>query len=397
MNLKKQKIFLSLHEALRGFRVAGTIWVVLLLARGFSLADVGLVEAVFHTVSFLCEVPSGMLADLLGRRRTLIAAGLTTALAGAVMAVSTSLPGICLAMGLEALGFNLGSGTLEAITYDSLVQAGDPADYAKWDGRQYACYAAAQALAGLGSFITVKIGFSGAYAAACCVGLATAFAASRLAEPIVTQTQAGRERAALRGLPRRLWAHVRANLGFLLHRPRLAVKMVCVSFVAACCYLMQMFFQQHVVGAGLPAALVGLPLFALMLLDMAGALLGPRMPKRLSALFLVLGLPIAGCIALAGAASLPLSIAAACLAMLLGTAFAVRAASLLQPFYPSDSRATLTSVESMVYSFCMILLSPAAGGMAEVWGTGVCLACVGAVLALMVAVLLLYLRKEHAI
>ena len=396
MNLKKQKLFLSLHEALRGFRVAGAIWVVLLLARGFSLADVGLAEAVFHTVSFLCEVSSGMLADLLGRRRTLIAAGLTSALAGAVMAMSTSLPGVCLAMGLEALGFNLGSGTLEALTYDSLVQAGDPADYAKWDSRQYACYAAAQALAGLGSFVTVKIGFSGAYAAACGIGLATAFAASRLVEPVVTQAQAGREQISLWELPRRLGSHIRANVGFLLHRPRLAVKMICVSFVAACGYLMQMFFQQHVVGAGLPAALVGLPLFALMVLDMAGALLGPKMPKRLGSLFLALGLPIAGCIALAGAPSLPLSIAAACLAMLLGTAFSVRAASLLQPLYPSDSRATLTSVESMVYSFCMILLSPAAGFVAERWGTGACLACVGALLALMVAALLRYVRKEHA-
>lgn len=395
MNLKKQKFFLSLHEALRGFRVAGAIWVVLLFSRGFSLADVGVAEAVFHAVSFLCEVPSGMLADLLGRRRTLIAAGLITALSGGVMALSGSLSGVCLAMGLEALGFNLGSGTLEAITYDSLVQAGDPGDYPQWDSRQYACYACAQALASLGSFITVKVGFAGAYLAAGAIGLALAFVSFRLVEPVATQAQAARAKFPLRALPRRLWAHTRENLGFLARRPRLAAKMLCISFVSACGYLMQMFFQQHVVNSGLPAAWVGVPLFALMLLDMAGALLAPRLPGRLRTLLAWFGLPLAGCIALAGLPALPFSIASACAAMLLGTAFLVRASSLLQPYYPSDSRATLTSVESMVYSFCMVLLSPLAGLVANRTGIGPCLVGVGAGLAAAVAILLFYLRKER--
>ena len=39
--------------------------------RGFSLAEIGLAEGFFHLVSILGELPSGLAADLLGRKRVL--------------------------------------------------------------------------------------------------------------------------------------------------------------------------------------------------------------------------------------------------------------------------------------------------------------------------------------
>ena len=394
MNLKKQSFFLCVYEALRGFRIAGAIWVVLLLGRGFSLAEVGAAEGVFHTVSFLCEVPSGMLADLMGRRRTLVCSGLVNAFAGIIMALSTDWPGICLAMGLEAFGFNLASGTLEAISYDSLVQAGDPADFVKWDSRQYTVYSVFQALASLASFITVRIGFRGAYLAAAAIGVCASLAAGQLTEPVATQAQARRTRIPLRQWPRKLWDHTLLNFHFLLEHRRLAAKMLCISLVAAAGYLMQMFWQQHLVEEGLPAAWVGTPLFLLMLMDVAGAMLARKLPGRLRTIFLWLGLPVAACTALAGLPGLLPSLLFAGCSSLLDSAFLVRASSLMQPFYPSDSRATLTSVDSMMYSMCMVPLSPLAGLAADRLGTGLCLGLVGLGLALAILCAVLLQRKQ---
>ena len=56
-------------------RITDAVWVALLAARGFSLWEIGLAESVFHIVSLLCEVPSGMAADLLGRKKTLVSGG----------------------------------------------------------------------------------------------------------------------------------------------------------------------------------------------------------------------------------------------------------------------------------------------------------------------------------
>ena len=71
--LPRQKRTLLLLEWCAGFRPAGSIWVLLLALRGFSLVEIGAAEGVFHAVSLCGELPSGLLADLLGRRRTLAA------------------------------------------------------------------------------------------------------------------------------------------------------------------------------------------------------------------------------------------------------------------------------------------------------------------------------------
>lgn len=69
LNLKKQLVCIYTADFFSGLRITDAVWVALLAARGFSLWEIGLAESVFHVVSLLCEVPSGMAADLLGRKR----------------------------------------------------------------------------------------------------------------------------------------------------------------------------------------------------------------------------------------------------------------------------------------------------------------------------------------
>ena len=64
-SLFRQKAALLILEWSEGFRPAGSLWVLLLALRGFSLVEIGFAEAVFHAVSFCCELPSGLLDDSL--------------------------------------------------------------------------------------------------------------------------------------------------------------------------------------------------------------------------------------------------------------------------------------------------------------------------------------------
>ena len=72
MNLKKQLACIYTNNFFSGLRITDAVWVALLAARGFSLWEIGIAESVFHMVSLTFEVPSGMAADLLGRRKTLV-------------------------------------------------------------------------------------------------------------------------------------------------------------------------------------------------------------------------------------------------------------------------------------------------------------------------------------
>ena len=129
MNLKQQIRRLLALELVGNFRVAGGVWVLLLVGRGFSLVQVGLAEAFFHAVSLCGEIPSGMAADVLGRKKAMMASQAMVILSSLAMLLSRTMAGVCAAMALSALAYNLASGTREALTYDSLVQGGAEGAY----------------------------------------------------------------------------------------------------------------------------------------------------------------------------------------------------------------------------------------------------------------------------
>src|SRR5436189_220768 len=80
MNARTLTIF-RLYQLFNGIAFTGPVWAVFLLSRGLSLTQFGLVEAALHVGMLAAQVPTGVLADALGRRRLLVAAGFFTATA----------------------------------------------------------------------------------------------------------------------------------------------------------------------------------------------------------------------------------------------------------------------------------------------------------------------------
>jgi len=65
----KRNIPLSyLFEFGRGMGFTQAIWVTYLVFKGLSLVEIGLCESVFHLTSMLMELPTGMIADIYGRK-----------------------------------------------------------------------------------------------------------------------------------------------------------------------------------------------------------------------------------------------------------------------------------------------------------------------------------------
>ena len=163
MNIKKQLQNLYLYEIISGLQIVDAVWVLLLLSRGFSLAQTGIAEGFFHVVSMCCEIPSGMLSDMIGRKKTLILAGLVSA-AGSLCMIATDWFGVILvAMGLNAFSYNLVSGTREALTYDSLLESGQEERYLKVSCIQENIYLGVFALTNLLTVVTVTLGYRKAY------------------------------------------------------------------------------------------------------------------------------------------------------------------------------------------------------------------------------------------
>ena len=163
LNLKKQLACIYTADLFSGLRITDAVWVALLAARGFSLWEIGLAESVFHVVSLLCEVPSGMAADLLGRKKTLVSGGVCMVLQSLLMAFASDLFTICFAMGLNALAMTMFSGTSTALLYDSLKQEGCEEEYIQVSANGSQISMLANAIGSMASILNQFLGYAGFY------------------------------------------------------------------------------------------------------------------------------------------------------------------------------------------------------------------------------------------
>ncbi|MBC7373916.1 MAG: MFS transporter [Frankiales bacterium] len=116
--------------ALRWLPVGLTVSVSVLLAlsRGLSLTQIGLVFVVHSLLVVLLELPTGGLADAIGRRPVLVASGVLHLLACLAYATADDVSGFVLAAGLQATGRALDSGPLQAWYVDTVRRADPGAD-----------------------------------------------------------------------------------------------------------------------------------------------------------------------------------------------------------------------------------------------------------------------------
>ena len=397
MNLKRQFFFLHIYNFLVSFRVADGVWVVFLLARGFSLAQVGIAEGVFHVVSFLCEVPSGMLADLVGRKRTLALSGLFGMFSALAMAFSQDFFGVCLSMAFQALMYNLCSGTQEALTYDSLKAVGQEGSYLK---RNAWLMGASQASASLSSLLggaAALLGFFPAYLITAACSAVCASAAFALVEPQVTEAQRQRTEHPFAQLGPRFRAHLRESWGFFRRSPRTAYKILASAAAATPIYLTFMYLQQHLLDGGLPELFLGAALMASRLAGTAGMALSTRVKGRLFPLAVGCGLFCGAATCLAGAPWWPVALLGGALTQLVFSVLDLRVDAALNDDFPSDQRATLVSVNSMAYSLLMIAASPVAGAVGDVFGASYVFVFLGLGLAVCTAAGALWYRRRYRV
>jgi MFS family permease len=122
------------------FRFFSSFWLIVPVlipyykSAGLAATQVFLVQSVFLTAVFLLEIPSGYLADIIGRKKTIIIgtfflpAGLLT------YYFSSSLGGFIAAELMIAVALSFWSGADSALIYDTLKQLKKQGDYKKIQG-----------------------------------------------------------------------------------------------------------------------------------------------------------------------------------------------------------------------------------------------------------------------
>ena len=355
INIKAQLGKIYAIDSFGALMIAGASWVALLAARGFSILEIGWFESIFHVVSMICEVPSGAVSDVFGRKKSMVLAQIMSMLSAMIMIFTDSFISIAFAMGVSALSYNLASGTREALAYDSMKKAGVEKNYEDFFSKDMIIYEIFSSLATLLAGVALMLGYRRAYLVDIIIGsVALVFALSLTevhAEGHESMDVAGRFKEVAFGSIKFLKENRKARLIILFN-----------AAIGAVAVLIGFFMQAKLPEVGLRPVLLGPALF---IIGLSGAL-----GSKVVTFFNKLGYRTIGLISFLGVVLAFVSvfvgnpyvmIVGACIGSFADSFIEIRSDVVLNDMIPSGQRATLMSVNSFTYSVIMILLSPVFG------------------------------------
>jgi MFS family permease len=151
----------GVYSAATNLTFTQAIWVIYLATRGYSPFAIGLFEMTFHLAKFLAEAPTGVFADLVGRRASLIVAALL-AFGGELLFLTPTGPLIALSFALQGVAFAFRGGADSALLWTLVERSGAPdktARYSSMFSRMFLVVIFAQtlAVAGGGALGSVQV------------------------------------------------------------------------------------------------------------------------------------------------------------------------------------------------------------------------------------------------
>lgn len=336
------------------FTIADGMFVLYLGQKGLTLAQIGLMEAIFHAVSVMTEIPSGAMSDLFGRKKTLFLSGICGILNCAIMLSTDNLWLLGLSFVFSAWSYNLISGTEEALLYDSMLQLGEERAFTKTAGRL--CFVAE--IAGgigllLGGYVAKRSYFL------CYVIAMLSEMASILFVCFMTEPENRQKAVSVK-------AHFITSYCIVRGDKELAKILVGYALVFACYTTAFLYSQKFYYAKGLDEVAIGYLLLFMSFCSSAGALLAEPAKKRFGRLtsYLLAAVLLVGlCVMAAG--SFWISVFGYAAASMANAALYPLQSEAINSRIPSEQRATLISVSSMCFSVVMIVIFPLVGLLAS--------------------------------
>ena len=372
---------------IRNFSVTQGIWMLYLAAQGMSLLEIGLLEGIFHITSLIMETPTGVVADIFGRKASRLIGCVLAVLSAALMIISDSFALFAVSFVVSALSYNFESGAGDALVYDSLLLDGHEGAYMKVAGRTEVVFQTAGIAALVLGGLIGNIEYKFAYYAAIALGVASLLAGTLMKEPATERPRHANMAEALKRQYVDSFAALRgsARLKYLLFVMPVFSASVTLSF-----YYMQIAWE----AAQASTLTIGLYLAASSLAAAAGAAFAHRIERRLGERAILAALPMALALLIFALRFPAVSLYAFCLLNALEAILFVVTRAYINRIIPSAQRATILSLESTLFSLMMILLFPLFGAISDRLTVPVTFLLLGGVMTLL-AIGNVWLGRRH--
>lgn len=157
MKLHHNIFKMHLLKGVMWFMVSMPIIILFFQEHGLSLTEIMILQAIYSFSVAVLEIPSGYIADIFGRKQTIILSTIFSFLGFLIFSFYEGFYAFVLAEVLVGIGGSLMSGADSALIYDTLLETKQEKKYTKIEGENYAIGNFSEAFAGiLGGFLAVS-------------------------------------------------------------------------------------------------------------------------------------------------------------------------------------------------------------------------------------------------
>jgi MFS family permease len=320
------------------------LYALLFLDTGLSNAQISVLFAIWSVTGFVCEVPSGALADRWSRRGVVVLAGVLQAVAFGIWTAAPQAWAFALGFVVWGVAGALVSGASEALVYDGLAAVGARESYVRVNGWMTAAELLVQVPT---AFAAGALYALGGYALVGWVSVAACLAAAGLALRFPEAPRTADDDSPAGTL--------REGVSEAVRNPALRVLVLAVALIGAL-DAVEEYFPVLAGEWGVPTATVPLAVLVIALAGAAGAALGGRADRLPGGTLLALLVVAAGCLAAAAAWARPAALAVVAVFYAVYLAVLVVAEARLQDRIAGAHRATITSVAGLGIELASLLV-----------------------------------------
>lgn len=355
LQLRKNVYKNYVYTLLQNIDLTRGIWMIYLASKGMSLTQLGLLETIFHITSFTMEVPTGAVADIFGRKISRIIGRILSLVSVVILLLANSFLWFAISFIFTALSYNLESGAGDALIYDSLKEIGDEESYMKVSGRKELFYQVAGVISFfVGGYLATK-SYDIAFLITIIIAVLTIVQSFTFKEPTVGRVKSETPEGNV------FISQLKTSWKVIIKKPKVGFLILFTQILMAFCTCIFFYLQNYLKGYGYSEAIIGV-IYAVC--SLASALVSTQVhtiEKKIKEKGILLLTPLltVGCIW--GIALSKYHYVFFVLLMITEGIIYVSISDYINKMIPSESRATILSFASMVFSFFMITLFPIVG------------------------------------
>jgi len=384
-NLNKNFIYILLSN----FHLTHGVWMLYLAYKGLNLFQIGIMESIFHITSFLMEIPTGMVADVFGRRVSRYIGRMLAVISTIIMLMANNVFLFALSFIFSALSYNLESGAGDALIYDSLKELDKEGQYTKYKGRFEIFFQ----LASMGSLLLggyiATLDYSLVYKISLFIGIITLMQSFSFTEPSIGL--ADREKTAYLTFIKQL----KRSLYIVKENPSIAFVILFMNLFATMFTTEFFYLQNYQKAIGNTELQIGLILAAGSLAAAFSASKAYKIEKRYSMRNILVFLSILSALCFWGMTMENMMWLMFILLSATESIIYIMVSNYLNSLIPSQQRATILSFDSMAFSFFMIAFFPIFGKIGDVFGLAVSFKITASIATIILLVFVLLLFKKN--